>query len=203
MRSIAVLSLILLVGCGEKTSEPPECRAVAATDFDVDSGWGAGDYCAAPTDLGCYPWHESSADTCGPFISMRTTATAAASADACRTLLSSLNCNEYASADGDRLGFYIEDPDRFTMRAVGTYLGAEVDTTFYFNPCHQNCQAAVTLQTLDPNQQKVCDIPIQGKPVCMFPETAHSITFVRADGGSVVLRTSGQETAMERVQDGT
>lgn len=180
----------------------PQCIDLASADFDADSGWDSADYCDAPTDLGCYPWHESAEDTCGPFTTMRTSATTAASAGACETLITSLNCAQFASDDGSSdLTFYAVDPDRFTMRVVGSYHGGAVDTTFYFNPCHQNCLSAVTLDTLDADQQKICDIPRQGKPACLFPETAHSLTFVRADGGSIVLRTAGQETAMARVDD--
>lgn len=190
-------------GCSaEAEPEAPACIDVASADFDEDSGWGAQHYCAAPTELGCFPYHESSEDTCGPFTTMRTSATSAEGAAACATLLTSLNCATFASDDGaTRLSFYIADADRFTMRVLGTYKGVAADTTFHFNPCHQNCQAAVTLDTLDTEQQKICEIPRQGKPVCLFPETAHSLTFVRADGGSVVIRTAGEESALARVSD--
>ncbi len=204
MKVWSLVACGLLWGCGAKETgpEPAQCRAFAAGDFDRDSGWDSAGYCDAATDLGCYPWHESSADTCGPFTTMRTSATPGPSAEACRVLLSSLNCGTYRSEDGDsELGFHILEADRFTMRATGSYRGRAVDTTFFFNPCHQACQAAVTLVALDDNQQTICDIPRQGKPVCLFPETAHSLTFVRADGGSVVLRTAGNETALARVVD--
>jgi hypothetical protein len=192
----------LLAACGSEGEPEAVCREDAATGFGENSGWNDASYCDAPTDLGCYPFHESSADTCGPFISMRTSATAQTGADACATLLTSLNCGTYAADDGaTTLTFNIASADRFTMRVTGTYRAADVDTTFFFNPCHQACQAAITLDTLDADQQKICEIPRQGKPVCLFPEGAHSMTFVRADGGSVVIRSAGVETALARVVD--
>jgi hypothetical protein len=203
-RSLLLLSFVALSACGsEKEAPAPDCVAVAEADFAQESGWNVTGYCSVPTDLGCYPWHGASEDACGPFTTMRTSVTTQASADACATLLTALNCGEFAEVDGtNRLSFFVEDADRFTMRAIGSYNGADVDTTFYFNPCHQNCQAAVTLEVLDADQQKICEIPRQGEPACLFPETAHSMTFVRADGGSVVLRTAGNETVLARVVNG-
>ena len=200
-----LLLVVMVAACGEKgpDSRPvPQCTEHAAAEFDEDSGWG-GDYCNAPIDLGCYPWKEVAADTCGEFISMRTTATSASNVQACETLLTSLNCGTYADDAGSELTFHIVQPDLLTMRVTGTYLASPVDTTFYFNPCHQSCLSAVTLDTLDADQQRVCDIPTIGKPVCLFPDTAHSMTFVRADGDSIVVRTTGTETALARVDDGS
>jgi len=201
-RGKSLMLAVLLACCGTEDAppEPAACVEHAASEYDAASGWG-GDYCNAPTDLGCYPWKEVAADTCGEFVSMRTTATEATAVGECRTLLTSLNCGTYTADDGSELTFNVLEPDRFTMRAVGTYGGAAVDTTFYFNPCHQSCLSAVTLDTLDPDQQKVCDIPTVGKPVCLFPGTAHSLTFVRADSASLVIRTANKETAMSRVVD--
>lgn len=204
MRRWTILVALGLAACGEKDGTPsaPTCSELASADFQTDSGWGSADYCDVPTDLGCYPWHASTPDTCGPFTTMRTSATPDASATACETIITALNCGEYAAEDGSAdLSFFAESADRFTMHVTGTYNGSAVDTTFYFNPCHQNCQAAVTLVTLDPDQQKICEIPRQGKPACLFPETAHSMTFVRADGGSIVIRTAGKEVALARVVD--
>ena len=198
----AAFALLLLAACGTNEAEPIACEEAVASEFSIDSGWGSADYCAAPTDLGCFPFHESAVDTCGPFTTMRTSATSDAAAAACQTIVTSLNCGIYESEDkSSRLTFNLGEPDKFMMRVRGKYQGADVDTIFYFNPCHQNCQAAITLKTLDPDQQKICDIPRQGKPACLFPETAHSMTFVRADGGSLVIRTAGEETAMARVGD--
>lgn len=184
--------------CGDGEEEAPECRAVAAEDYDVDSGWGSGDYCASPTDRGCFPYHESAADTCGPFTTMRTSATSADDVAACRTILDVINCGTYADDAGTSLTFHVEEPDRFTARMLGTLRGTAVDTTLYFNPCQQGCLGAVSLETFDEGQQRVCDIPRMGKPVCLFPETAHVATIARVDATSMEIRTSSGSLALAR-----
>lgn len=200
MRTFLVLIALSLAACGGE-EEARQCLSLDGADFDADSGWNGADYCDAPSVLGCYPFHESDADTCGPFTTMRTSATPADKADACDDLMKALNCGTFADGAGTSLTFHAASPDRFTMDVSGTYKGEDVDTVFYLNPCQDNCQAAITLDTIEPDQQKICEIPSQGKPVCMFPETAHSITFVRADAGSVILRMSGVETVLEKVAD--
>jgi hypothetical protein len=203
MRRLAFVFAALLVGCGSQNNgEGPVCQSVTASDFQRDSGWGASDYCDVPTDLGCFPYHAGSDDTCGPFVSMRTTENTAEQIDACEALITNLNCGRYTNDDGTTLEFFVEDnASDLATRVVGTYQGQEVDTNFYFNPCHQNCQAAITLETIEPEQQKLCEIPQQGKPVCLFDDTAHSVTFVRADDTSMVIRTAGEETALSRILD--
>lgn len=195
----AVFLAVFLLGCGG--SKAPECPSLDGANFDADSGWNDTSYCASPGELGCFPFHASSADSCGPFITMRTTATGAAEAGACEQLIRQLNCGTYSDGGETSLTFHAATPDRLTMDVFGTYKGVEVDTTFFFNPCKDNCQSAITLDTIAPDQQKICEIPRQGKPVCLFPDTAHPITFVRADASSMVLRTAGEEVALDRVAD--
>lgn len=200
MRRVVVTSLLLLAACGpnENNGEAPMCESVTASAFEEDSGWGASDYCDIPTDLGCFPYFAGADDSCGPFVSMRTSETTADQVQACQSLLTTLNCGTYTNDADTTLEFYIEDADRLSMRVVGTYQDLDVDTVFYFNPCHQDCQAAITLETIEPDQQKLCEIPRQGKPNCLFDEGAHSITLVRADDASMVIRTAGEETALSR-----
>ncbi len=190
---------LVAVGCGaEPEPEPIECPAVSSADFDATSGWGDAGYCDAPTELGCFPYHESSEDTCGPFVSMRTTATSEAAVSECESVLEIVNCGTYADDAGTSLSFYVEDAANLAVRVVGTYAGSDVDTTWYFNPCQGGCLSAITLETLSADQQKICEIPRTGKPVCLFPETAHTVTIARVDAASMELRMAGVSVALSR-----
>ena len=200
------ISLTLVVGLGscgkdENDAALPECATFADADYDEDTGWGSDAYCAAPTDLGCFPYHESAADTCGPFDTMRTSATSQEDADDCRALLQTINCGTFTDSAGTTLGFYVREPEKFAVDVVGTYKDAPVDTTFYFNPCQQSCLSAVTLDTIEADQQKVCDIPRQGKPACQFPGTAHTVTWLRYDAQGMEIRMAGETTGLSRVAD--
>ena len=190
----------MLAGCG-KEDEPRECVQHAAGDYDAQTGWQSADYCAVPTDLGCYPFRKGSDDACGDFVTMRTHETADSDAAACRTMLQNLNCGQYRGDDAD-LTFHVADPERFSMHVTGTFRGVDVDTKFFFNPCQPGCQAAIVLDTIDDSQQKICEIPNMGNPQCLFPESAHTLTFVRADAGSMVVRTAGKESVLSRGGDG-
>lgn len=207
MRSNALLAVLILgslvAGCGpdDNNAAAPMCTDVAAADFDDDSGWGSADYCASPSELGCFPFHESTAETCGPFTTMRTSATTASGADACQALLTAINCGTFTDDADTTLSFHVVDADRFTAAVRGTWKGTDVDTTFYFNPCDDGCLSAVTLETVEPAQQKICEIPRQGKPVCLFPDAAHSVSIVRYDAESIELRMAGQAVGLSRVGD--
>lgn len=206
MRSRALLAALVIgptvTGCGaDNNGGARVCTAAAPADFGADSGWGSAQYCASPSELGCYPFHESAEDTCGPFMTMRTSATTAAGADACQALLTAIDCGTFTDDADTTLSFDIVDADRFTAAVSGTWKGTPVDTTFYFNPCDDGCLSAVTLETIEPAQQKICEIPRQGKPVCMFPEAAHSVSIVRYDTESIELRMAGQAVGLSRVGD--
>lgn len=192
---------VLAAACGkeENNGTAPECVNFVEEDFDAQTGWESGDYCAAPTDLGCFPYHESEPDTCGPFDTMRTSATAPDDATDCRTLLQTINCSTFTDSAGTTLGFYVREPEKFAVEVSGTYKDAPVDTTFYFNPCQDGCLSAVTLDTIEPDQQKVCEIPRQGKPACQFPPTAHTVTISRYDSESMEIRMAGQSTGLSRI----
>jgi len=183
-----------LAACGD--DEPAECRQIAAADYDVASGWEATTYAPTPTELGCYPYRSSTAETFGTFLSMRTNATPTAGIDSCETAIEALNCGTYTGPAGT-LTFHVGSADRLSMKVSGKLNGIDVDTTLYFNPCQPGCLAAVTLKTIDDAQQKVCEIPSQNA-VCLFPEAAHTITFGRIGLDSVELRLAGQSYALER-----
>ena len=79
------------------------------------------------------------------------------------------------------------------MRMTGTLDGRSFDTLLHLNPCQPSCLAGITLETIDDEQQKVCEIPRQGLPACLFPETAHNVTFKEAGAERVNLVVGGTE----------
>ncbi len=189
-----VLVILALSACSD--DEPAECRQVEPVDYAAKSGWEAATYAPNPTDLGCYPYRASATDTFGSFISMRTSATPQISVDSCADVFDNLNCGTYVG-DAGTLTFNVSNADRLSMNVTGNFNGKSVDSTFFFNPCQPGCLAAVTLKTIDAAQQKVCDIPSQNAE-CLFPDTAHTITFGRVGVDSIELRLAGQSYPLER-----
>ena len=185
---------LVLAACGD--DDAGECRQIASTDYGVESGWQAPTYAPTPTELGCYPYRASTTETYGEFISMRTSATTQAGVDSCASVFESLNCGTY-TGDAGSLTFNVGSADRLTMKVTGKLNGTNVDTTFYFNPCQPGCLASVSLKTLDAAQQKVCEIPSQNAE-CLFPDTAHTVTFGRVGQDGVELRLGGKSYAMSR-----
>jgi len=185
---------LAVAACGD--DEPAECRQIAAADYDTKSGWEAASYAPTPTELGCYPYRASATESFGSFISMRTNATPQSGVDTCMTAMESLNCGTY-SGEAGTLTFNIARADRLSIKVVGDFNGTNVDTTSFLNPCQPGCLASVTLQTIDAAQQKVCEIPSQNA-VCLFPDTAHTITFGRVGVDSIELRLAGQSYPLER-----
>lgn len=186
----------LAVGCGDEEAGLPECVEVEASNFAEASGWQANDYAPSTTMLGCYPFHAEANAQFGSFISMRTGEVSDTQVDACETVIETLNCQTY-SGEGNELSFFVESEDRLTMRVIGTLGGQDVDNIIYFNPCQPSCLAAITLETIDDNQQKICEIPAQVSQ-CLFPDTAHSFTFERLDGQSISLRLGGKGYALQQ-----
>jgi hypothetical protein len=178
----------LTAGCGD---DAPECRNVAAADFEQQSGWEDPAYAPRTTDLGCYPFRAAADETFGDFISMRTSDTASADVGACVDVLTAINCGTYSNGS-DELSFFVRDADRLSVEIVGTLQGRDVDTVAYFNPCQPGCLSFVTLETITDDAQKICDIPAQGLATCLFPETAHSLTLLRAGADGVELRIAGE-----------
>lgn len=184
-----LVAALLGWGCGDE--EARECTDVSAADFDATSGWETSSYAPRTTEGGCYPFRASSEETFGEFISMRTGETAAGSVDACADVITALSCGTYSNGD-DTLSFYVADADRLSVDVVGTLQGRAIDTTAFFNPCQPGCLSFVTLETITDDAQKICDIPSQGLATCLFPDSAHSLTFLRASADSVEIRIAGQ-----------
>ena len=103
----------LLAACS--SGEGPDglaCEEFAKSDFAREAGWGPAGYCDAPNNLGCFPYHGSSADECGPFDTMRTSATSSNAIDACEVIMTSLNCSTFELENGTtRLSFNIAEAD--------------------------------------------------------------------------------------------
>jgi hypothetical protein len=191
----ALFVFCALAACGDD-DEPAECQQIVAADYAVESGWETTSYAPTPTELGCYPYRASATESFGAFLSMRTNSTPTAGIDSCETAIDALNCGTYSGPAGT-LTFHIGSADRLSMKVTGKLNGIPVDTMFYFNPCQPGCLAAVTLKTIDDAQQKVCEIPSQNA-VCLFPDTAHTITFGRIGLDSVELRLAGQTYPLAR-----
>ncbi len=199
MKSIlawTILTALLLASCGDEEEEGlPQCVEAEPAAYDETSGWQTDAYAPSSTMLGCYPFHAEANAEFGAFISMRTADTSAMQVDACKTVIDSLNCQTY-SGDGNELSFFVESEDRLTMRVIGNLDGRQIDNLLYFNPCQTSCLAAVTLETLNDDQQKICEIPAQVSQ-CLFPESAHSFTFERLDNESISILMGGERYALQ------
>lgn len=190
-----LVSLLFLVvfSCGDSETSAPECREIEEKKYTNDTGWGASDYCEAPTKLGCFPFFGSSSTSCKSFHSMRTASTPDTGIDACKTLMGALNCNAYTSENGDSIRFSIEHEGELRMHIFGKIDGVSVDTSLFLNPCQTNCLSGISLETINPIQQKICEIPRQGLPKCLFPDSAHNITFRQADAHRVNIVLGGKD----------
>lgn len=196
MRWILSSVMLGMVACGDDSA--PECKTTTDADFARQSGWEAASYAPTPTALGCYPYKVSEAETFGSFITMRTSATGEAEIAACKTTINALNCGTYRGAAGE-LTFNVKSADRLSMSVSGTLNGRHVGGVWYFNPCQPSCLAAITLTTVEPMQQTLCEIPSQVTQ-CLFPEDAQSITFARAGADSFELRLAGQSYTFDRIE---
>ena len=184
---LAAVAIVLLSACGDDT---PECKPVETADFSAQSGWEDPSYAPRTTDLGCYPFRAAADETFGTFLSMRTADTPTSNVDACSDILSAINCGNYSNGS-DELSFFVRDADRLTVDIVGSLSGRDIDTTAYFNPCQPGCLSFITLETITPDAQMICDIPAQGLATCLFPDDAHSITLLRAGADGVEVRIGG------------
>jgi hypothetical protein len=190
----AVLSLVAgsCAETDETVAASRTCSQLDSASFADESGWQTDTYCPAPTPLGCYPYHAENNMTFGDPISLRTASTEDEDVEACRTLLTSLHCRRFVTDEVD-LWLGVRDADRLTMQVNGSWYGRDVDTIWHFNPCQPSCLAAVSTAELEPNQQKICDIPASGKPRCLFGAEAHSITFLRAAQDGLIIRLAGTD----------
>ncbi len=189
MKHLLLIALVLMAAaCGD---DGPECRDVAPADFDATSGWEAASYAPRTTELGCYPFRASSDETFGSFLSMRTADTGASEVAACESLLTAINCGTYSNGS-DELSFFVRDADRLSVDVTGRLQGRDIDTVVYFNPCQPGCLSFVSLDTISEQAQKICDIPSQGLAQCLFPESAHSLTLLRAGPDGVEIRIGGE-----------
>lgn len=186
--ALFVGSTLALAACGE---DAPQCDDVSSEDFQEESGWELTNYSPRTTEQGCFPFRSGADEVFGEFISMRTSETAQNAVDVCEDVLTAINCGTYSNGD-DTLSFYVRDADRLQVEVVGTLRGNEVESMVYFNPCQAGCLSFVALDTIAPEAQKICDIPSQGFAECLFPETAHSLTFLRAGEDAVELRVAGE-----------
>ncbi len=193
MKGVFFTLILFCVACGDDPNAAPECRAVEDNAFSKDTGWGAVDYCEAPTTTGCFPFFGSTKNSCKSFQSMRTEKTQDASVNACKTLMNSVNCNRYENENGDNLTFTVLEEGQLKINLFGSLDGTQINTSVYLNPCQSSCLSGITLETLSSNQQKICEIPRQGLPECLFPETAHNITFRQADATRVNVVLGGKE----------
>ena len=194
MKRVLFTLILFCAACGDDPQTAPECREVEDNAFAKDGGWGAADYCQAPTMPGCFPFFGATKNSCKSFQSMRTEKTTDTSVQACKSLMSAINCNLYENDEtGDNLKITVEDEGQLKINLFGSLDGVDVNTSVYLNPCQSNCLSGITLKTIAPDQQKICEIPRQGLPECLFPETAHNITFRQADANRVNVVLSGKD----------
>jgi hypothetical protein len=198
-QSVCCISATLIaLGCAEPNEDtvaPTTCPPLDRMSFDAESGWQSESYCPAPTALGCYPYHAESDATFRAPISLRTSSTSAADIGACEELLTSLHCRRYVTDEVD-LRLTVEAADRLTMRVVGSWYSLAVNTVWLFNPCQPSCLAAVSTDAIEASQQKICDIPSSGKPLCLFDNDSHSITFLRAAPDGLIIRLAGEDHSL-------
>lgn len=195
-RMFVAFGVLIVCACGSEKDDMQtiECISVG-DDFTTDSGWGASDLCDDSQIGACYPFFGNNTESCEPFVSMRTDASDDASIDSCKLVMETLNCNTYVGDTGD-VTFHVETEDRLTMRMLGTLNGRAFDTILHLNPCQPGCLAGISLDTLDDDQQKICEIPRQGFTTCLFPETAHNVTFREVNRDRLNLVLAGTENLL-------
>lgn len=193
---LGLVAISFAWGCGDDEPEPVACVEVDGDAFDTPSGWEIESYAPTTTPAGCYPFHAEAGAEFGSFVSMRTSSTGADRIATCGGVLSTLNCGTYRNETME-FTFHVESEDRLTMRALGEIDGRSFDTRLYFNPCQNGCLGAVTLSTLEPDQQAICEIPSQVSQ-CLFDASAHTISFARVGDESITLRLAGGEHVLTR-----
>ncbi|GEM_PF-4448214 len=193
MRIVFFLSVLVLAACGDDPEAAPECRQIDDALFSKDSGWGAKSYCETPTTPGCYPFFGADEKSCKSFQSMRTEKTSDASVNACKSLMNALNCNLYENENGDNILISVENESQLKINLFGELDGKTINTSMFLNPCQPSCLSGITLKTISNDQQKICEIPRQGLPICLFPEAAHNITFRQADANRLNIVLGGED----------